>query len=80
MKIVNIGEAKAHLSKLVEMALNGQEIIIGRRNSPLVRLMPLKKHKLKKRKGGYLKGKIHMAPDFDQLPKEIEDAFKGLHS
>lgn len=80
MEIINIAEAKAHLSKLIEMAMKGKEVIIGKRNHPLVRLIPLKKHNLKKRKGGYLKGEIHMAPDFDHLPKEIEEAFNGLHS
>lgn len=51
MEIINIGEAKAHLSKLLEMALSGKEVIIGRRNHPLVRLIPLKKISSKNAKG-----------------------------
>jgi len=80
MNLVNIGEAKAKLSQLIELALSGKEIIIGKRNKPLVELKPLKKTGLKKRQGGQWKGKIWMADDFDILPEEITEAFKGVDS
>ena len=80
MEVYNIGEARTQLTKLVEMALSGKEIIIGKRNKPLVRLSPVEKSKQAKRKGGYLKGKIHIAPDFDEPFKEIEDLFYGRSS
>ncbi len=37
----NIQEAKTHLSKLVKMAVEGEEIIIAKRRKPLVRLVVL---------------------------------------
>lgn len=37
----NIAEAKAHLSELIQKALNGEEVIIARDNKPLARLVPL---------------------------------------
>ncbi len=69
MKIINITEAKTHLSKLVEKALSGEEIIIGKRNKPLVRLSPLLKSGKKKRNGGQWKNRVIISDDFDDLPK-----------
>jgi prevent-host-death family protein len=40
MKTVNIHEAKTHLSRLVEDALAGEEIIVAKAGRPLVRLAP----------------------------------------
>ncbi len=41
MNVINIAEAKTHLSKLIELALKGEEVIIGKRNTPL--MSPLRK-------------------------------------
>ena len=68
MKIVNIHEAKTHLSSLIQEALGGEEIIIAKGNEPLIRLEIFKKNK--KRKIGLYKGKIRISPDFD---KELID-------
>ncbi|MBI4754039.1 MAG: type II toxin-antitoxin system Phd/YefM family antitoxin [Betaproteobacteria bacterium] len=38
---VNIHEAKAHLSELLNRALDGEEVVIARANKPLVRLTPI---------------------------------------
>lgn len=78
MKVINIGDAKAHLSKLIELALAGQEIVIGKRNKPLIKLVPLRLDTGNKRQGGQWKGRITLAEDFDILPEGIEKAFKGL--
>lgn len=78
MNIINIAEAKSHLSKLIEMALEGKEVIIGKRNKPLVKLSVINPLQLKKRKGGQLKGKIHFSKDFDILPDDIQSGFDGL--
>jgi prevent-host-death family protein len=42
-KIVNMHEAKASLSRLVERALAGEEVIIGRNGEPLIQLVPVVK-------------------------------------
>ena len=52
-------KAKTHLSKLVRDALKGKEVIIARRNEPMVRLVPVRKPP-KKRVPGSLKGKSGM--------------------
>lgn len=40
-KKVNMHEAKTHFSKLVELALHGEEIVIARSGEPVVRLVPV---------------------------------------
>lgn len=77
MPIVNMLEAKTHLSRLVERALRGEDIILARAGHPLVRMVPLPTDKAPRRPGGALEGKIHIGPDFDELPEDIAAAFRG---
>lgn len=77
MHIVNIHEAKTHLSKLVEAALLGEETIIAKAGKPVARLCPIEIEK-PKRKFGVLKDKITIAEDFDApLPKKILRSFEN---
>ena len=64
MTIVNLAQAKAQLSKLVDAAARGQSIVIARRNVPVVRL---ERVRATRGKGGYgaLRGKIELSADFD---------------
>ena len=78
MDIINVGDAKTQLSKLIEMALAGEEVVIGKRNHPLVKLMPLiEEQPIKKRVGGHLRGQIMIPDDFDAIDRDIIDAFEG---
>lgn len=73
--IVNLSEAKAKLSKLVDMAYHGEEIIIAKNNLPLVRLVS---HNPEiKRKLGLLKHKIHIPDNFLDEDDEINAMFYG---
>ena len=70
---VNIHEAKTQLSKLIQAAVNGKQVIIARGNQPVVRLEVLPEAR-SERKIGNAKGLIlSMADDFD----EPLDDFKG---
>jgi len=72
---VNIHEAKTHLSKLVEEAARGDEIIIAKAGKPMARLVAVDGHSTPRRRG-LLKGKIWIADDFDApLPQEILQSF-----
>lgn len=76
--IVNIHEAKTTLSKLIEAAKRGEEVIIARAGKPEVRLVlatEAPKSNLPPRVPGALRGKIWMAPDFDSYDAEIEKDF-----
>ena len=64
MHQINIHEAKTNLSKLIQEALNGEEVIIAKGNKPVVKLVPLQQQKVT-RKLGLAKGKITMTDDFD---------------
>jgi prevent-host-death family protein len=57
VKVINIQAAKTHLSRLVEEAAAGEEIILAKAGKPLVRIVPYTPAKTT-RKGGQLHGKI----------------------
>ncbi len=64
MQIINIHEAKTHLSRLLEQVAVGEEIVIAKAGKPIARLVPLKAPP-KKRQLGLLKGKLNVPDDFD---------------
>ncbi len=77
MEKVNIHKAKTHLSRLVENAAAGEEIIIAKAGKPVARLVGIE-HRAAPRRKGLLKGKIKIHDDFYKpLPEEIIAAFEG---
>jgi prevent-host-death family protein len=68
---VNIAQAKARFSELVRKAISGEEVVIARDNKPLLKLVPLTADS-KPRKPGGARGKIWMAPDFDETPADFK--------
>ena len=76
MDTVNIHHAKTHLSRLVERAAAGEEIVIGRAGRPVARLVPYVAARVARRPGA-LKGKLWVADDFDDTPQDILDAFEN---
>ncbi len=70
---VNIHEAKTQLSKLIQAALNGKQVIIAKGNKPVVRLEVLPEAK-GKRKIGNVKGLVlAMADDFDDPLEDFKE-------
>lgn len=76
MTIVTIHRAKTNLSRLIQKAARGEEIIIARGPKPVARLVPIKDAK-GKRKPGSWKGKIHVGPEFFEPLPESELALWG---
>lgn len=74
MEIANIHEAKSQLSKLIDRALSGEEVIIAKAGTPVVRLVPIRRDD-SPRTGGQWKGRVRIAEDFDFLPDDIADDF-----
>lgn len=72
MKVVTIHEAKTHLSRLIQEALNGEEIVIARGNEPVVRLVLVESAR-PRRSFGWAKGQMTMAPDFDAPLDDFTD-------
>lgn len=73
---VNMHQAKTQLSKLAELAWQGEEIIIAKAGKPYLYLMPYRGRGTQ-RKLGLLKGQIWVSPDFDETPSEVIEAFEG---
>jgi prevent-host-death family protein len=69
---INIHQAKTQLSKLVEEAARGEDIIIAKAGKPIARLVALEKKAQLPRKPGGLKGKIWMSDDFDEPMSDEE--------
>lgn len=81
MQTINIHEAKTHLSRLVEQASAGEEIIIAKAGKPVARLMPLAMPVGAPRKLGILAGKFKVPDDIDSMfGDEIETMFYGTVS
>ena len=74
---VNVYEAKTHLSQLLDRAAAGEEIIIARAGRPVARLVALADSSSRRRMPGGWRGKVSMTADFDELPPEIDAAFRG---
>lgn len=73
MPTYNIRQSKTHLSRLVEKALNGEEVIIARAGKPVARLLPIIDDP-SPRVFGLDKGKVKIAPDFDAPLPEFDQA------
>jgi prevent-host-death family protein len=76
MQIINIHQAKTHLSQLIEKVVAGEDIIIAKAGKPVAKLVA-HKEKLKPRKAGSLKGKLFVSDDFDDEDKQIQEMFYG---
>ena len=70
-RIVNMHEAKTHLSRLVQEALEGAEVIIAKANVPLVRLVVVDDSK-PARTIGTARGLVKMADDFEEPLEDFE--------
>lgn len=76
MRTINIHAAKTHLSRLVEDAAAGEEIIIAKAGKPVARLCPLAPAK-SERVFGRLRGQIVVPDNFDELwEDEIRELFE----
>lgn len=75
MKIVNIYEAKTHLSRLLREVAAGTEVVIARDGHPLARLVAIESVG-GERALGFAADRVKIAPDFDApLPAALLDAF-----
>jgi prevent-host-death family protein len=79
MRTFNIHEAKTNLSKLIEMAVNGEPFIIAKAGKPMVQVSAISEAKNEWfRKPGFLKGKVTAPKDIKAFAREeIEEMFYG---
>lgn len=74
MHQINIHEAKAQLSRLLKEVEAGEEVVIARAGKPVVRLVKYEEPAGRRQPGGW-KDQVWLAPDFDDIPPEIIEAF-----
>jgi prevent-host-death family protein len=75
--IYNLYEAKTSLSRLVDRAASGEEIILSKAGKPLAKLVPFSRSPKPRQPGGW-EGQMRISEDFDApLPPEIQTAFEG---
>ncbi len=79
MQTVNIHAAKTHLSRLIDAAIEGEEIVIARSGRPVARMVPLQQEAAPgRRQLGVLGGKLKVPDDFDApLSEEIFAGIRG---
>lgn len=73
MSVVTIHEAKTHLSRLIQRALAGEEIIIAKRDQPLVRLEIVATQAPARRFGGQKHLLVRMDDTFDDELSDFQD-------
>lgn len=76
MRRVGMHEAKTQLSRLVELAEAGEEIVIQRSGRPVARLVAFEQRRPLDEAFGALRGEVEMADDFDELPGDFLDHFR----
>jgi len=74
MKTINIHEAKTHLSRLIEEATSGEDIVIAKAGKPMVRLVPIASLE-GPRPMGLLAGQVRETDDWWGPDPEIEALF-----
>lgn len=75
--VINVHEAKTHLSRLLDKAHAGEEIVLGKAGKPYARLVPLKPESARGRELGFLKGYHLDESFFDPLPEEELARWEG---
>lgn len=75
MAQIGMHEAKTTLSKLVERAEAGEDIVIARNGKPVARLVAVSHESSLASVHGALRGRVSMSEDFDALPDDIAEAF-----
>lgn len=69
-------EAKSTLSRLVELAEDGEEVIIQRSGRPVARLVAVQRRRPVAEAFGSMRGEIELAEDFDELPPDFTEHFR----
>jgi prevent-host-death family protein len=75
MTRVGMHEAKTQLSRLVESARHGEDVIVERRGRPVAKIVPYDEPRGLLTLEGVWKGKVKIADDFDELPEDLQRAF-----
>ncbi|MBN2576957.1 MAG: type II toxin-antitoxin system Phd/YefM family antitoxin [Deltaproteobacteria bacterium] len=70
MTVVNIHEAKTHLSRLVARVARGESFVIAKAGKPLARVVPIKAKDSPEGRLGFMKGETVVPKDFDEMGRD----------
>lgn len=73
MQTINMHEAKTQLSRLVDLAVQGEDFIIAKAGKPLVKVTRVEEPKPKSRTG-FMQGQVSVPDDFDAMGQVEIDA------
>lgn len=78
MQIINIHQAKTHLSRLVDLAAAGESFVIAKAGKAMVKVVPLDAmHDRPAQRLGFMEGQLDVPADFDAMGRgEIEKLFE----
>jgi len=76
MEVVNVHQAKTHLSKLLKVVEQGQEVVIGRSGVPIARLVPWIKPAPSVAAPGAMRGEIVLTDEFDAPLDGLDEALQ----
>jgi prevent-host-death family protein len=75
--LYDLCEARTSLSRLIDRAASGEEIILSKAGKPVAKLVPFRRSAEPRHPGGW-EGQVRVSDDFDSpLPPEIQAAFEG---
>ena len=77
MTVTNIYEAKAKLSKLIELVMKGEKVVIAKAGKPVAILSPYEEEVKARQPGGSWQEKVWIADDFDEISEDLIHAFQG---
>jgi prevent-host-death family protein len=79
MRTINIHEAKTHLSRLVDEAVQGESFVIAKRGKGLVKVIPLDAPEAPaKRRLGLLEGVYTLPDNFEEIDRELDKEVEKL--
>jgi len=76
MKVINVQEAKTHLSRLIDAAAAGECILLAKYGKPLAKLVPYAPEREERLLGGF-EDRIRISESFDDEDPEILQLFEG---
>jgi prevent-host-death family protein len=75
----NIHEAKTHLSRLIDEAVDGKPFVIAKRGKQLVKVIPLVSPEApSKRRIGFMKGMFTLPDNFEKIDKKLDKEIEKL--
>ena len=80
MEVINVHEAKTHLSRCLKRLVAGETILLCRRNVPVAEIRPLPARPTRPRRIGLARGRFTVPPSFfEPLPEGDLEGFEGGH-